>query len=87
MPASITSTEEALSLAGVDHITIAPGTLEQLVSPGCPITPSLFDENTSDIGPLTKTSFLHDEAAYRIAFTRDLGGASEEKLTQVCGVI
>jgi hypothetical protein len=83
LPASLTSTEEVLSLAGADHITIAPILLEQLALPDCATATSLFDENLSDVDQPTKTSFLKDEAGYRLAFTRDLGGASEEKLTQV----
>lgn len=73
-----------LALAGVDHITVAPPLLELLSLPDCPITPSFFDRDATGILALTKTSYLKDEAAYRIAFTRDLSGASEEKLTQVC---
>jgi Transaldolase/Fructose-6-phosphate aldolase len=84
LPASLTSTDEVLALAGVDHITVAPPLLELLAVPGCPIPPSFFDNDTSRLTALPKTPYLKDEAAYRIAFTRDLAGASEEKLTQVC---
>lgn len=83
LPASLTSTDEVLALAGVDHITVAPPLLELLSLPDCPITPSFFDNDVSDVSVLPKTPYLKDEAAYRIAFTRDLAGASEEKLTQV----
>lgn len=84
LPASLTSTDEVLALAGVDHITVAPALLELLSLPDCPITPSFFDSDASGVSALPKTPYLKDEAAYRIAFTRDLAGASEEKLTQVC---
>lgn len=67
----------------MDHITVAPPLLELLSLPDCPITPSFFDSDVSDVSVLPKTPYLKDEAAYRIAFTRDLAGASEEKLTQV----
>lgn len=86
LPASLTSTEEIFALKGVDHITITPGLLEQLTIPGSvPTNPSLFQDKNS-YGPVPKSaiSYLNDPSAYRIAFTRDLNGASEEKLTQVC---
>lgn len=83
LPASLTSTDEVLALAGVDHITVAPPLLELLSLPDCPITPSFFDSEDSGVLAFPKTPYLKDEAAYRIAFTRDLAGASEEKLTQV----
>jgi hypothetical protein len=84
LPASLTSPEEVLALAGVDHITVAPPLLKLLALPDCPLTPSFFDSEPERVLALPKTPYLKDEAAYRIAFTRDLAGASEEKLTQVC---
>ncbi|KUL84980.1 hypothetical protein ZTR_07860 [Talaromyces verruculosus] len=86
LPASLTSTDEVLALAGVDHITVAPPLLELLSLPDCPITPSFFDSDTSGVLAFPKTPYLKDEAAYRIAFTRDLAGASEEKLTQAINI-
>lgn len=85
LPASLTSTDDVLSLAGVDHITVAPPLLELLSLPDCPIGPSFFDNDPEeDPSVLPKTSYLKDEATYRMAFTRDLQGGSEEKLIQVC---
>lgn len=86
LPASLTSTDEILSLAGVHHITIGPGLLEQLskLDSSTTTVKSLFDEEPSVPVPDSKISYLNDPATYRIVFTRDLGGASEEKLTQVC---
>ncbi|EED18057.1 transaldolase, putative [Talaromyces stipitatus ATCC 10500] len=86
LPASLTSTDEVLALAGVDHITVAPPLLELLSLPDCPITQSFFDNDIAGLLALPKTSYLKDEAAYRIAFTRDLAGASEEKLTQAINI-
>ena len=85
LPASLTSTNEIFALAGVHHITIAPGLLEELSQPGSvPGMQSLFDANVPAITPAATLSYANDESAYRLAFTRDLHGASEEKLTQVC---
>jgi hypothetical protein len=84
LPASLTSTDEVLALAGVDHITVAPPLLQLLSLPDCGIPGSVFDNDASEIPPLLKPLYMKDEAAYRIAFTRDLAGASEEKLSQVC---
>ncbi|KAF7123011.1 hypothetical protein CNMCM5793_001187 [Aspergillus hiratsukae] len=80
LPASLTSTDEIFCLAGVDHITILPHLLKELHQPS-----SAFDQQSyfaHDVEPPAEHSFVNDESAYRIAFTRDLHGASEEKLTQ-----
>ncbi|KAI9930097.1 hypothetical protein ASPWEDRAFT_179461 [Aspergillus wentii DTO 134E9] len=83
LPASLTSTDEIFALAGVDHITIAPGFLQELSQPGSASgIKSFFDVEPSVPVPGADVSFVNDESAYRIAFTRDLNGASEEKLTQ-----
>ncbi|KAL2220180.1 transaldolase [Thermoascus aurantiacus ATCC 26904] len=88
LPASLTSTDEILSLAGVHHITIGPGLLEQLskLDSSTTTVKSLFDEEPSVPVPDSKISYLNDPATYRIVFTRDLGGASEEKLTQAINI-
>lgn len=79
----MTSTDEIYALAGVDHITIAPYLLQQLSQPSSvPHTESLFDSDVPPAISVAQESFVNDESAYRIAFTRDLHGASEEKLTQ-----
>ncbi|OJJ48452.1 hypothetical protein ASPZODRAFT_62478 [Penicilliopsis zonata CBS 506.65] len=85
LPASLTSTDEILQLAGVDHITIAPGLLEQLAgSASTNSVPSLFD--ASPVLHDFETSFINDESRYRLAVTRDLDGASEGKLTQAINI-
>jgi hypothetical protein len=79
----LTSTDEIFALAGVDHITIAPGLLKQLEQPSSAFqTESLFDSDVESAISIAEQSFVSNESAYRIAFTRDLHGASEEKLTQ-----
>ncbi|GAD91994.1 transaldolase [Paecilomyces variotii No. 5] len=92
LPASLTSTEEIFALKGVDHITIAPGLLQQLAkSTSVPSTPSLIDKAMSAVDSAEaftypKTSYLNDPAAYRLEFTRDRKGASEEKLVQAINI-
>lgn len=84
LPASLTCTSEIYALAGVQHITIAPGLLAQLAQPSsAPEVQSLFDSGVGPSGTASGVSFINDESAYRLAFTRDLHGASEEKLLQV----
>ena len=87
LPASLTSTSEIYALAGVQHLTIAPGLLEQLAQPNpVPEVQSLFDSRVNTSGP-GFVSFVDDESVYRMAFTRDLHGTSEEMLSQVSGDI
>lgn len=91
LPASLTSTNEIFALAGVQHITIAPGLLEELAKPleGKVPVESLFDSPAVVEGavPGKEVSYVNDESGYRIAFTRDAGGLSEEKLTQVSYIL
>lgn len=86
LPASLTSIAEIMELAGVHHMTIAPALLEQLANtPASTLeTASLFDQTPATFEPYTGRSFLNDEAAYRMAFTRSGSGEGERKLSQVC---
>ncbi|KAF7592059.1 hypothetical protein BBP40_000724 [Aspergillus hancockii] len=87
LPASLTSIDEIFAVAGVHHITITPNLLAQLAQPGSvPQIPSLFNSGTPAAFPSSPSSFVNDESAYRLAFTRDLHGASEEKLTQAVNI-
>lgn len=87
LPASLTLTDEIFAMAGVHHITIAPNLLQQLSQPdSVPQVQSLFDSDTLAAGPSSPLSFVHDESAYRLAFTRDLHGASEEKGMQAINI-
>ncbi len=72
-----------MALAGVPHITIAPGLLKALAeAPASSLsTRSLFDEAESKAQPFV--SYKDDEAAYRMAFTRSGNGEGERKLNQV----
>lgn len=89
LPASLTSINEVMLLAGVDHITIAPKLLRELASAeietsNAPDLPSLFDEvktGADQIPP--RLSYADDEDAFRMAMTRDANGANEGKLIQV----
>lgn len=86
LPASLTSTDEIMALAGVHHITIAPCLLQDLVdAPASSLSvTSLFDD------PLTMgqqfVSYKDREAAYRIAFTRSGNGEGERKLGQAINI-
>ncbi|KAL4895967.1 hypothetical protein BDV59DRAFT_171751 [Aspergillus ambiguus] len=87
LPASLTSTSEIFALAGVHHITIAPGLLEQLSQPdSAPEMRSLFDLDVPPALPSEPLSYVNDESAYRLSFSRDMHGASEEKLTQAVNI-
>ncbi|TVY40379.1 Transaldolase [Lachnellula subtilissima] len=85
LPASLTCIEEIMALAGVNHITIAPGLLKELSRKPAAgnETVSLFDE--TPVGSKTKEllSFAGDEKAFRIAFTLSGRGEGERKLGQV----
>ena len=73
-----------MALAGVHHITIAPSLLQLLASmPATEIPPSVFDGLRLEPGTFPLLSFVQDEAAYRIAFTRSGNGEGERKLSQV----
>lgn len=89
LPASFTSINEVMLLAGVDHITVAPKLLRELASAEVDTSnssnlPSLFDEveiGTDQIPP--RLSYADDEDAFRMAMTRDANGANAVKLIQV----
>ena len=89
LPASLTSVHEIISLAGVDHITIAPKPLRELASTetaSSQVSNSLFlvDEaklTADEIPP--KLSLAENEDGFRMAMTRDAKGANEGKLIQV----
>ncbi|CAL5871376.1 uncharacterized protein PFLUO_LOCUS5626 [Penicillium psychrofluorescens] len=86
LPASLTSTEEIYSLAGVDHLTIAPHLLAQLTEPAPISTKSLFDEAPTLSIPEEETSFINDPSIFQMVFVRDLGGASHIKLTEAINI-
>ncbi|KAJ5955264.1 Aldolase-type TIM barrel [Penicillium viridicatum] len=82
LPASLISVDEILLLAGVDHLTIAPGLLTQLTQAYAGNVKSLFDIEATLPIPARDVSFINDPGNYQITFTRDLDGASQIKLTE-----
>jgi len=87
LPASLTSTAEIMELAGVHHITISPGLLQELATThaSANTTVSLFDEDAAKVEVPTFVKYADDQAKYRIAFMRSNGGdgEGERKLVQV----
>ncbi|KAJ5775529.1 uncharacterized protein N7511_000540 [Penicillium nucicola] len=86
LPASLTSVDEIYFLAGVDHLTIAPHLLSQLTQPYSGNVNSLFDVAPTLPIPAKGVSFLNDPSSYQITFARDLGGASQIKLTEAVNI-
>ena len=85
----MTSVDEIRVLAGVDHITIAPKLLNELASTkadpsGSADNKPAFEQfKAARDWTLSRFSYAHDEAAFRMAMTREANGASEGKLIQV----
>ncbi|KAI0126299.1 transaldolase [Xylariales sp. AK1849] len=89
LPASLTSIQEVMMLAGVHHITVSPPLLIRLAE-----TPANPWEG--DMGSVFKhrderqlgdyESILDDEAAWRLAFTRSQEGKSEVKNIQAINI-
>ncbi|KAJ5317716.1 hypothetical protein PENANT_c004G01485 [Penicillium antarcticum] len=86
LPASLTSVEEIYFLAGVNHLTIAPHLLSQLNQPYTGNVNSLFDVAPTLPIPAKGVSFVNDPGSYQITFARDLGGASQIKLTEAVNI-
>lgn len=82
--ASLTSTAEIFSLAGIDRLTISPPLLEQLSTQTAPADgQSLFDSAPTRPLPAPGTSYLNDSGKFQITFARDINGASNIKLIEV----
>ncbi len=89
LPASLTSIQEVMKLAGAHHITIAPALLAKLAE-----TPANGWEG--DIGSVFGSkadgafgdyaSIIEDESAWRLAFTRRLDGKAEGKIIQAINI-
>ncbi|KAJ6070314.1 hypothetical protein N7467_011633 [Penicillium canescens] len=86
LPASLTSAEEIYFLAGVDHLTIAPHLLSLLTQPYAGNVNSLFDVAPTLPIPAKGISFVNDPGSYQITFARDLGCASQIKLTEAVNI-
>ncbi|OBZ78224.1 Transaldolase [Grifola frondosa] len=71
MGASFRNTGEIKALAGVDFLTIAPPLLEELKNDTAPV-PKKLDPLTAAQGqPLSKVSFINNEADFRWALLQD----------------
>jgi transaldolase len=85
LPASLTSTQEIMELAGVHHITISPGLLSLLVAQHASEnkTVSLFDNAPEGFKVASRMNFADDEAGYKRAFEASMGGEAVRKLDDV----
>lgn len=89
LPASLTSIQEVMKLAGAHHITVSPPLLKKLAeTPANPWegeTGSAFakghEHSFDDYGRI-----LDDEGAWRLAFTRSENGRSEGKNIQAINI-
>ncbi|KAI6082276.1 putative transaldolase [Hypoxylon rubiginosum] len=89
LPASLTSIQEVMNLAGVHHITVAPHLLTKLAeTPANPWegdTGSVFKgDKEEELGDYSK--ILEDESAWRLAFTRSQDGKAEGKIIQAINI-
>ena len=94
LPASLTSAEEVMQLAGVHHITVSPPLLAELAA-----TPAEGWKSSDVVGQTLRAtpippasagdlydSIVRDEAAWRLAFTRSSNGGSEGKIIQAINI-
>ncbi|KAI1770291.1 putative transaldolase [Hypoxylon cercidicola] len=89
LPASLTSVQEVMNLAGAHHITIAPHLLTELAD--TPANP--WEEGTGSVfkggkeeEPSDYSSIVEDESAWRLAFTRSQDGKAEVKIIQAINI-
>ncbi|OAR02854.1 hypothetical protein LLEC1_05811 [Akanthomyces lecanii] len=88
LAASLTSVDEVMRLAGVQHITISPPLLKELATTSADgwasSAPSAFDKSHR-VSPHEKDDFkdiIDDESGWRLAFARSRFGANHGKLIQ-----
>ncbi|KAI0195425.1 transaldolase [Astrocystis sublimbata] len=83
LAASLTSIDEVMKLAGVDHITVAPALLDELsrtpVDSYQGAVGSVFRELPRILDDIDRVS-CQDELAWRLAFGREQDGKSETRL-------
>ncbi|KAI0170031.1 transaldolase [Pestalotiopsis sp. NC0098] len=89
LPASLTSIQEVMLLAGAHHITISPPPLAKLAETPANAwegeTGKVFTE--ADKNPLDDYSgILQDAPTWRLAFTRSANGQSEVKIIQAINI-
>lgn len=90
LPASLTSIQEVMKLAGVHHITVAPHLLTKLAeTPANPWegeTGTVIQDKTADATVGNYDDILEDESAWRLAFTRSQEGKAEVKNIQAVNI-
>jgi len=89
LPASLTSIEECMKLAGAGHITISPPLLSRLADTYYDKTtyPSLYDvEAVNGSSDIEEFDDLEVEEKFRLAFTRRDDGRQEVKLVQAINI-
>ncbi|KAK7913894.1 hypothetical protein PG985_011597 [Apiospora marii] len=88
LPASLTSIQEVMTLAGAHHITVSPPLLKKLAeTPANPWegdTGSVFQKSESSFADYSTS--VEDEGAWRLAFTRSAEGKSEGKIIQAINI-
>lgn len=88
LPASLTSIQEVMMLAGAHHITVSPPLLKKLAeTPANPWegdTGSVFQKTDSSFADYS--SIVDNESAWRLAFTRSANGQSEGKIIQAINI-
>ncbi|KAK6829720.1 hypothetical protein PG987_010304 [Apiospora arundinis] len=90
LPASLTSIQEVMMLAGAHHITVSPPLLKKLsetpANPWEGDTGSVFQKQTGDDAFADYSAIVEDESAWRLAFTRSANGQSEGKIIQAINI-
>jgi transaldolase len=97
LPASLTSIEEVMRLAGSHHITVSPPLLAELAA-----TPAEGWKSADLVGDVFKTAgdraapvsadgvllsaIVGDESSWRLAFTRSQQGGCEVKIIQAINI-
>ncbi|KAM4055900.1 transaldolase/Fructose-6-phosphate aldolase domain-containing protein [Hirsutella rhossiliensis] len=84
--ASLTSVDEVMQLAGLDHITVSPGLLHKLAARDASSwsgSPGAYVAADPDKPRAQYRELVANEAAWRLAFTRSGFGTSEGKMVQV----
>lgn len=85
--ASLTSIDEVMQLAGVQHITISPPLLNELATqPAATWQRPVGSLFTKKFAPANKdvdlASIINSESAWKLAFTRSSFGTSHRKIVQ-----
>jgi transaldolase len=91
LAASLTSVDEVMQLAGVNHITVSPPLLAELAAATTttardPKRGSAVATTEESGSPATSISVPRDEAGWRLAFTRSKAGKSEGKIIQAINI-